>query len=506
MFRTLKADKDAYITNKYVAGAPALSGNVGIAGSLDLFKLYGITQVSSGSEVIPKTELTRLLIHFDLNPLRELVSAGKVDISHSSFKCQLNMKDVYGGQTTPSNFDVDVFPLSASFEEGLGKDVVYYSDKDVCNFISASSNVAWSSEGCSKACFSTGSGDYITSSITIPDTKVTQAFLTGEEDLLVDVTSIISATLKNDLPDSGFRISYSDSIEDDLQSYFVKRFASRHAYDESKRPRLIVKFDDSIQDDTSNLYLDSPVDSNVFLYNYVHGQLTNLISSSQPVVGSDCVLLELQTEVSGVGTYSLYFTGSQHSFGSNPATGIYSASINLPLSDQNLKLNVDQSGSVQFTPIWSSIDKTVSYVTGSTIKAYPPKRFTQRLGPQRYTVSVVGISHEYSPDEDVTMRVNIFDKNSPMIIAKRLPFELPGVVLRNVYYGIRDASTNEYIIPFDTVDNSTRVSSDSGGMYISFNTSALDVSKSYAVDIMMLVDGTQQKYLNASPTFKIRKI
>lgn len=506
MFRALKADKDSYVTDKYVSGYRAVSGNVGTAGSLDLFKLYGATVLVSGSDRTPQTELSRILIHFDIDPIVDLFNSNKIDISHSSFKCFLSLKDVYGGQTTPRNFTVDVFPLSSSFSEGLGRDVAYYSDEDKCNFLSASAESAWGEPGCAKPCFSTGSGDYITSSVYIADTKSSQVFLTGEEDLLVDVTKIVSSTIKGDLPDSGYRISFSSLEESNQQTYFVKRFCSRHAYDDSKRPKLIVKFDDSIQDDTSNLYLDSPTSSSVFLYNYVNGSLSNLVSSSVSVTGSNSLLLELQTQVSGVGTYSLFFTGSQHYVGFNPSAGIYSASVSLPLSNSNLSTNVKQSGSVSFTPIWSSLDKSVVFVTGSTIKAYPPVRTADILNPRRYTVSVTGISKDYSDDEDVTMRVNIFDMNSPVIMAKRLPFELPGVVVRNAYYAVRDDSTNEYVIPFDSQHNSTRLSSDSKGMYFKFNTSALSTTKSYVIDIMMLVDGLPQKYLDASPAFRIRKI
>ncbi len=200
MFRVLKTDKDTYITNKYIDSIAAKSGNVGTAGTMDLFKLYGVTIVNG----IAQTELSRALIHFDLNPLRDLVTAGKIDITHPSFKCQLSLNDVYGGQTTPNNFTVDIFPLSASFDEGLGKDTAYYVDTDVANFFSASRNSKWLGEGCTLTCFSTGSGDYITSSITIADTKISQTFLTGEEDLFVDVTRIVSATIKGDLPDSGY--------------------------------------------------------------------------------------------------------------------------------------------------------------------------------------------------------------------------------------------------------------------------------------------------------------
>ena len=506
MLRILKADKDTYITNKYIDGKPAVSGNVGIAGTLDLFKLYGVTIVVSGSTRTPKTELSRALLHFDLDPLRTLVNEGRVDVSHGSFKCFLSLKDVYGGQPTPNNFTLDVFPLSASFTEGLGKDVVFYSDEDKCNFLSASSDAMWGEEGCARACFSTGSGDYITSSVTIADTKVSQAFAKGTEDLLVDVTKIVSATIKRDLPDQGFRLSFTPTIESNTKTFFVKRFASRHAYDESKHPKIIVKFDDSILDDTSNLYLDSPTSSSLFLYNYVHGQLTNLISGTASLTGSNSVLLELQSEITGIGKYSLYFTGSQHKFGNNSATGIYSASVSLPFTNANIKTSYDLSGSVTFTPIWTSLDRTVTFITGSAVVARAPDRTSYRLNPRRYRVNVTGITADYSQDEEVTMRVYIFDENDPQIIAKRLPVELPGLSLRNAHYAIRNIATDEYAVPFDTTYNSTKISSDSKGMYFNFHTSALTSLNAYAVDIMLVIDNLQQKYLNASSPFRIIKI
>lgn len=504
MFKSLRADKDAYITNKISNTEPAVSGNTGIAGSLDLFKIYGLTLLDSGTIKIPQLELSRLLLHFDLDPLRELISSNKIDVNDSSFNCVLSLRDVYGGQTTPNNFTVDVFPLSASFDEGFGKDVVYFADRDVCNFVSASSAASWYVTGCSQACDSVNQGDYITSSLSIPSTKVSQYFKTGEEDLLVDVTSIISATLMGELPDQGFRISFSESLENDEKTYFVKRFASRHAYDESKRPQLLVRFNDSIEDDNNNFYLDNT--SKLFLYNYVSGQPTNIVSASSYLTGNNCVLLELKTLVSGVGDYSLYFTGSQFSIGSNYVSGVYYAEALASLTDSNIKNYFNVSGSVSFTPIWSDLTKTVSILTGSVLAARAPSRGAKRLSPNRYTLSILGAADEYQPEENVILRVNIFDQNDPIIKAKRLPVLIPGVVVRNSYYAIRNSSTNEYKIPFDTTYNSTKLSSDADGMYFSLDTSSLVPGESYAVDIMLLIDGMQHVYKNASQSFRIRKL
>ena len=253
MYLTLKAKKDAYVTDRVIKSVRSHNGNVGAAGSLDLFKLYGTTL--SGTN--PNIELSRLLIQFDLQQLRDLVSQRRIDITNPSFSCKLKLFDVYGGQPTPANFTTTIFPLSRSFDEGLGRDVVFYADLDSCNFITASiAQGNWLLSGCNLGGGLPGSVDYITASALGTSMQVTQLFTTGEENLDVDVTTIISATLTNQIPDEGFRIAFTQAIENDTRTYFVKRFASRTAFNEDKRPKLIVKYDDSIQDDSQSLYFD----------------------------------------------------------------------------------------------------------------------------------------------------------------------------------------------------------------------------------------------------------
>ena len=109
MYRILTASKDSYVTNKIINNSfRATDANVGKAASLDLFKLYA--ESTSGSDTSP-IEISRLLVDFNLNPLIQLTSSS-LDIGHSSFNCTLKLFDVYGGQTTPSNFKLIVFPLS----------------------------------------------------------------------------------------------------------------------------------------------------------------------------------------------------------------------------------------------------------------------------------------------------------------------------------------------------------------------------------------------------------
>lgn len=502
MYKSIPADKDAYITDKVIKAIRKTNSNVGGAGTLDLFKLYGATM--SGST--PNIETSRLLIHFDLASVRDLITNKKIDINDASFWCKLRLRDVYGGQPTPSNFTVSIFPLSASFDEGRGRDVSYYSDIDTCNWLTSSYGVPWYISGCSLAAGPTGTGDYITSSTSIVNTEVTQFFKTGEEDLNVDVTALVSATLSGEIPDSGFRISLKSNLENDARTYFVKRFASRTAYDDSKRPQLLLGFNDSIQDDTQNLTFDST--GRLTLYNYSLDKLTNITSgsNSELITGTNCLTLKLSTEISG-GYYNLLYSGSQFSYGtSNSAfvSGTYYADVNISSYDTTIKQKLLESGSVKFTPIWSSNDLTLAFLTGSSITVRPPRRETSR-SLKRYTVTVSGLKGTYPKGNEELIRVNVFDNTSPLIKVVRVPVELPGIVVRDAYYQIRDTVTNELTIPCDIDKKSTKISSDSSGMFFTLDTSSLNIGRSYTIDIIIVNDGVRTEYTDVAPHFRIEK-
>lgn len=498
MYKILRPTKDAYVTDRVIRGSRTYGSNTGGAGTLDLFKLYGATLSAS----LPNIELSRLLIQFELQPLRDLIAAGKVDTNNPSFSCTLHLFDVYGGQATPANFTAVVNPLSRSFDEGLGRDVVSYGDNDTCNFLTASlSQGTWLASGCNLGGGLPGAVDYVTASSGI-NVGASQLFVTGEEDLEVDVTIAVSATLAGLLPDEGFRIAFPATLETDAHTYFVKRFASRTAYNEDKRPRLVVRFDDSIQDDSQMLYLDSP--SYLFLYNYVRQAPANLTSGSAltAVTGSNSLILKLSTEISG-GVHELTFTGSQHLRGSSPVTGIYSASVTLPSTDTVFLSKLAESGSVKLTPIWGSLDSTVAYLTGSSIYAVAAQRGATSIDPRRFVVSIHGLRDTHPTDDAPVLRVHLFDITSPLIKASRLPVEMPGVVVRDVHYQVRDDITGNVEIPFDTTTNSTRLSSDASGMYFKLDVANLTRDRSYVIDILIVTGNDRQVHRAASPIFRV---
>lgn len=504
MYKIYQAIGDTYITNRVIDGDISASyhSNVGYAGTLDLFKLYGVT--SSGSQ--SNLELSRILLKFDLTDLRSNVSSGNIDITSNKFSAYLKLFDVYGGQPCPVGFYVSLYPLSKSWDEGLGKDIVYYGDADAANYLTASGITStWVSPGASASGSYTSNVDIISQApgLTLP---VQQYFTAGTENLYMNITSIISASIAGIIPDAGFRISYASSHEIDQSTYFVKRFSSRHAYDMAKRPRLIISYDNSIVDDTSNIQFDRTC--SLCLYSFDNGSPVNLTSGSSTVSGLNCIRLDLVTDFSGStstgsGSYRVTVTGSQLYFDRNPMTGIYSASVYLRSTDPYLKAKLALSESVKFTPYWSSIDQSVCYFTGSQITVTRPQISNEAINTNNVTVTCNGISDSYEQGDIMYVRVDIFDSKSPYIKLVKTPAIIPSKVQHNVYYSIVDIGTGEAVVPFETESAGTKCSTDASGVYFKFDTSSLIPNRTYRVDIMFNFTGAVKYYRDVSNYFRV---
>jgi hypothetical protein len=390
MYRILQASKDAYITNKIVGQIRVTDANTGAAGSIDIFKLYD--ENTFHNETYP-IELSRGLIYFDLTPIREM-TATTLDISNTSFKCYLKLSDIYGGQTTPNNFTLAVYPLSKSFDEGKGKDVVRFDDVDVCNFVTASvinTTSIWNVTGAnSKGLLRSNDIDVIASGnlnngLGIVDLFVTQSFPLGTEDLYVDVTKIISGTIANLIPDCGFRISFVDSQEADTKTRFVKRFASRNTTDTSKRPKLIVTYDDVISDDHNLFFFD--ITGSLFLNNYARGYPSSILSGSAatPIAGDNCMKLQIYS-----GTFNQTFNVSQYKIGNSYQVGVYSSSFALSSFNTSISGNVSQTEDMTFNEMWKSNDLTVTFYSGS-FNVRPTQRSSFIQTPERYFINITNI-------------------------------------------------------------------------------------------------------------------
>lgn len=499
MYRIVQSDKDAYITNKIVGQIRVTDANVGQAGTIDLFKLYDENVIQNESFPI---ELSRGLVHFDLAPLHTM-SQTTLDITDPNFKCFLSLSDVYAGQATPSNYTLIVHPLSKSFDEGIGKDVARFEDLDICNFITASnisSTVVWTGQGASlEGLLGSNDIDLIASGnlndgLGIVKLFVTQSFSLGTEDLVVDVTKIISGTLAGLIPDCGFRIAYSGSQETDTKTRFVKRFASRNTTNTSKRPKLIITYNDVISDDHELFYFD--LTGSIFLNNYHRGQPANVISgtSATQVGGDNCMLVKIVT-----GTFSQSFSASQFKIGQNFQTGIYSSSFAISSFDPSMRSHILASSSITFDNIWGSVDNSVGYFTGSlTINSVERSSFTQT--PERYFVNITNMRPSYKSNEFFRFRLFIDDFDKPVVYSK-IPLENTGIIVDKCYYRIRDFESDEVIVPFH--EPGTETSNDSSSHYFDFYMSSLPRGRTYTFDFKIINKGLDNIINDVAAKFRV---
>jgi len=448
-----------------------------------------------------------LLIKFPIEEITSMNNDGLIDINDSSFNCKIKLHDIYGGQTTPSNFKLILFPLSQSFDEGRGMNVVTYSDLDATNYITASYQngtvFTWNSPG-AQASGSLGQEniDIITSGTLEPATGAIslsseQFFIDGTEDLSLDVTTIVSGTVAGLIPDHGFLISYSGSYEKDNRSYFVKRFASRNVSVSALRPKMIINFNDSILDNHSNMIFN--VTSSLYLNNYHQGISSNILSgaSATPLTGENCLSVKIES-----GSFKKIFSASQALRGQNRITGLYSASFSISSFDDALYKQANLTGSITFNEVWTNASETVTYLSSSLTVKKESRAITNSINQNNILVSVLNLSSEYSPGEIIKLRVFAENRDRDITYVKK-PYEKKSEIYNNMHFRVRDVLDGHLILDFDTQNNSTRLSTDADGMYFSFYTDSLPRGRVYRFEFLIRRNGIDKIVKDAASKFKI---
>lgn len=505
MYRIIPATKSSYITNKYIAGSPSTTSNVGLAGTLDLFKLYDETTTSDSTQ--PIVELSRLLVKFDLERLQG------INPDDPTLECQMVLKDVYGGQGTPSNYTLVAYPLLKEWSQGVGMDVVSYRDLDAVNFITASIDngmvTLWNAPGASAL------------GLDFDGTMgALQNFERGDEDLSMDVTHIISGTLAQDIPNHGFRISFSDAIEQDEKTYFVKRFGSKNVIDSNLKPQLVVKYDDVIQDDTANAWFDKPL--NFFTYNIMNGSYQSFFDGAQELLGPDCLSVELiasksvkfmtssyspthKTNINHVTSSVVYFSssflGSQFEMSGIPQKGIYHAPIQLDTTQPLLDF-LSGSTSMEFEVRWNNLSGDKTYSRTWTTFDIPQAQFQNYEG-KNWIVNTTNLRRKYRVDDGrVRVRVFIYDYSKEQYkSSKKIPSKMKSVIVKDMKWRLIGAYSKRTVIPFDSA---TRLSYDDTGMYFDFYPGDLEVGSVYEFEFQINNDtGDAHHYSSEGFRFKV---
>ena len=251
------ASKDSYITEKssgqVILYPDSTDRNFGGDEVLELKKEYVNSYSTSPYNV------SRILTQFDYSD----VSASIVDGTITNPRYYLRYYEVEGQSQLDKSYSLSSFPVSSSWEEGVGK---HYDNPAVKNGVTwQSGSNAWSlvsNTNADSGSRTTGGGVWITGS----GYEASQSFVDQSGDIEMDVTDIVNKHLDNTIFNNGFILKYNDE-EGDSQNlkFFSKNTHTIYA------PRLEVRWDDHIACSGSNtgslvtLTMSGELDNHIFM-------------------------------------------------------------------------------------------------------------------------------------------------------------------------------------------------------------------------------------------------
>ena len=485
------ANADNTITNAFQENLTVrgTGSNMGQADILETFSIYA--QESSTS-----TELARIILQF---PVIEEIKADKDAglIPSSGVTYYLKMFNARHPHTLPKNYKLDVLAVSSSWEEGNGLDMENYSD---LTFDNIGSN--WTRRAGSTS-WTTAGGDYHASPIYVA------SFDKGDEDLEVNVTTLVEQWILGTKENYGFGVHLSASYEASSSSnpegavfsYYTKKFFARSSEFYFSRPVLEARWDSTRKDNRANFYLSSslaPAVENLntlYMYNYIRGNLRDIAGDSNAIP-----VLNLYYSSGSVpeGT-ARYFRNSSNTAvnflsASRESKGVYKATFSATASAVTATYPY-------LVDVWTMSGSELH--TGSVI--VPKEHSFSNFNPNtKYVVSVKNLKPKYNRGQTERFRFFVREKNwSPNVYttAKATPENL---LIESASYQITRASDKKIVIPYGTGSTAeTMLSYDSDGNYFDLDMDLLEEGYTYEMKLSFYEDSLSS-YREQPYTFKIR--
>lgn len=463
------ASQDTTITDAFFENLStrATGSNMGDSDSMEIFSIYGQATTSS-------LERSRILVQF---PVEQIVTdrANNTIPPNGQVKFFLKLSNAVHPFTVPKQFTLNVQAVSGSWTEGTGLDMESYQDFGFANWLYAQDGIAWNNQG----------GDYYTSPI------YSQFFDKGNEDLSVEITSLVEDWISGVKPNNGVGVSLSGSQESGSVSYYTKKFFTRGSEFFFKRPWIEAQFDSSRKDDRDSFYNSSslapgPDNLNLlFLYNRHRGRLVNI-----PAVGTGFIYLSLYSGSDGPeGQPLVLHTGQTAITGGFVSTGIYSASvaINTPLP--------------YVFDVWHDNNGT-QFVTGSAITILDPTEDEENFEIPEYSLNITNLKPRYSSQENARFSLFVRNKEWSPTIYTVATQPAVCVSIEDAYFKLFRISDNLEVIPYGTGSmNHTRLSFDEKANYFDIDMSLLESGYSYALRFMFKFAGN---FYEQRETFKFR--
>src|SRR3990167_2618270 len=454
--------RDNWISNKItknVATTRITGSNFGSSPLLRVFKLTGTLPSST-------VELARTLIQFGLGELSSSIYVDRT-IPSSSVSYIFKMFNYRHSEQTPTSYDLKVFPLSRSWNEGNGQDDIGFKDWGFSNWLSASSTQTWTTSG----------SDFLTTYST-----ASQNFDRGDEDLEVDITPIVnnwitsSIGLAGGIPNNGLLVMLSSANEENSSEYKTKIFHGRETKDIDKVPYIEARWSDFKVDNRNNFAYNQS--NTLYMYNFVRGELS---STLEPVTVTikDSLLV-------GSASYSASVVATQY------PPGVFSASFTIIAT---------ASFSSSWYDIWHSASTV--YMTGT----FKPQKISGSQVDQYsdFVIDVTNLKQTYQTNEQARIKVNVKKRNYKTHVIHSASTAMDREYVEKLYYSVLNDDTGEIIIPFGTGSLShTRLSYNGDGNYFHMFFSGFIPGNVYALRFM--IESNKDKTIIDTQTDYIFKI
>lgn len=448
---------DAY---KYDNRNRATLSNMGASDSLEVFFLSGAISQTS-------LEKSRILIKFPVEEIGAARTAGSIPAS-GNVSFYLNLYNVKHPLTLPRDYYLRIAPVSSSWQEGFGLDMESYTDNGITGAVGAGANWLWSLPNIT---WSVAGGDYLSSS------NYSYYIKDGDEDINLDITSLVELQILGTIPNYGLGIMMSGSYESSAsqQSFYTKKFSARGTEFFFKRPCIEARWDSSNFDDRSNFYAESNLLSladnknYLFMYNRVKGSPKN-------IAGNPNLSVKFYTDSAFQNELSATFLLVE-----NPATGSYKATIVLSTTASTIYdkwVNAAATGTTYFSSSFNVLQREVIDYS------YEPS----------YTFSLTNLKTNYKKDENVRFKIYSREKDwSPNVysVSQHVP---ENVLHKNLYYRIFRIADGLTILNYGTGSIPyTLTSHDKSGNFFDLDMNILEPDYAYGVKLMLLENGNMKE-------------
>jgi len=217
-----------------------------------------ILELSTFQSITSTNEVSRILIKFPSADINTIFSK----VSSSAFDCYLKLWNADSSQL-PFNYTIQVHPLAADWNIGTGRlaNSPITTDGVSWQYVDQLGGNPWSTYAISGVTSSYQSGSNIGGGLwyTASNYEATQSFThtsTTDNDIELRVTNTVAAWSGSIIPNYGFILKHTSSIEFTTASKFETKYFSSNTHT-IYPPCLEIRWDDSIYNTGSLSVLDS---------------------------------------------------------------------------------------------------------------------------------------------------------------------------------------------------------------------------------------------------------